>query len=269
MPASRQPKPKSVEALVLAGRRGGADALAEAHGVSHKALATMRGRPLLAHVLAALRALPEIARVTVSIDDASALERHPEFGPQLARGELGLHHSTASPADSVRDFVERTGSALTLVTTADHPLLRAETVRAFLRDALASEAALAVALVPAEAVLAVAPGSQRTWLNLGKERFTGANLFLARAPDAAKVAAFWRKAEGFRKEPWRLAAVFGAVTLARFAAGRLPLDAALAAISKATGAACAAVRLADGYAGIDVDKPADFALAEKLLAERG
>jgi hypothetical protein len=83
-----------------------------------------------------------------------------------------------------------------------------------------------------------------------------------------RVAAFWRKAEGFRKEPWRLAAVFGAVTLARFVAGRLPLDDALAAISKATGARIGAVRLSDGRAGIDVDTVADFALVEKLLATR-
>jgi molybdopterin-guanine dinucleotide biosynthesis protein A len=255
-----------VDALVLAGRRrGGDDAVAQQHGVTHKALAPLHGRPLLAHVLSALRAAPEIARITVSVDDPRALETHPEFGPQLARGELALHRSGTSPADSVRDFVETTGSAITLVTTADHPLLRVETVRAFLHEALAREADLAVALVPDHAVLAAAPGSQRTWLKLGGERFTGANLFLARTPGAARVAAFWRKAEGFRKEPWRLAAVFGAVTLARFAAGRLPLEAAIAAISKATGARIAAVRLDDGRAGIDVDKPEDFALAERLL----
>jgi molybdopterin-guanine dinucleotide biosynthesis protein A len=256
-----------IEALVLAGRRrGGDEAVAKQHGVTHKALAPLRGRPLLAHVLAALRAVPEIARITVSVDDARALEMHPEFGPQLARGELALHRSGSSPADSVRDFVETTGAAVTLVTTADHPLLRGETVRTFLREALAREADLAVALVPDHAVLAAAPGSQRTWLKLGRERFTGANLFLARTPGAAKVAAFWRKAEGFRKEPWRLAALFGAVTLARFAAGRLPLEAAIAAISKATDAQIAAIRLTDGRAGIDVDKPEDFALAEKLLS---
>ena len=96
-------------------------------------------------------------------------------------------------------------------------------------------------------------------------RVTGANLFLARSQGAAKVAAFWRKAEGVRKEPWRLAGLFGAITLARFMAGRLSLDAALAAVSRATGARVAAVRLDDGRAGIDVDKAEDFALVERLL----
>jgi molybdopterin-guanine dinucleotide biosynthesis protein A len=254
-----------VEALVLAGRRGGEDAVARAAGVSHKALAPLRGRPLLAHVLAALRAVPAIARVTISIDDPEALRTHPE----LAAGEFALHASGTSPADSVRDFIERSGSALVLVTTADHPLLTASTIEQFLAGALASGSDLALALVPDHAVLFVAPHNKRTWLRLGRERFTGANLFLARSPGAAKVAAFWRRAEGFRKEPWRLAAVFGALTLARFAAGRLGLEDAMEAVSKATGARVRAVRLTDGHAGIDVDTPADFALVEKLLGERG
>jgi hypothetical protein len=70
-----------------------------------------------------------------------------------------------------------------------------------------------------------------------------------------------------RKEPWRLAALFGALTLARFMAGRLPLEAAIAAISRATGARIAAVRLSDGRAGIDVDKVEDFALVERLMQD--
>lgn len=239
--------------------------MARAAGVSHKALATLQGRPLLSYVLAALRGVPAVGRITISTDDPEALRQHPEFGPALAAGELSLHASGASPADSVRDFVERSPGAAVLVTTADHPLLTSATARAFVESALANGSDLSVALVPESAVLAVAPHNKRTWLRLGRERFTGANLFLARSPGAARVAAFWRQAEGFRKEPWRLAAMFGAVTLARFMAGRLPLEAALEAISKATGVRIAAVCLTDGRAGIDVDKLEDLALVEKLL----
>ncbi len=261
------PRTETVEALVLAGRRGGEDPVARAAGVSHKALAPLHGRPLLSYVLEALRDVPAIRAVTISIDDPEVLRAHPEFGPALAAGKFALHASGSSPADSVRDFVERSGGATVLVTTADHPLLSAATARAFVEAALANAGDLSLALVPDFALLAVAPHSQRTWLKLGSQRLTGANLFLARSPGAAKVAAFWRKAEGFRKEPWRLAAVFGAVTLARFMAGRLPLDAALAAISKATGARIHAVIVTDGRAGIDVDKLEDLALVEQLLAK--
>jgi molybdopterin-guanine dinucleotide biosynthesis protein A len=259
---------EAVEALVLAGRRQAEDPVAREAGVSHKALAPLHGRPLLSHVLAALRGVPAVRAITISVDDPAPFRRHPDIGGELAAGKLALHASGASPADSVRDFVETSGAPVVLVTTADHPLLTPETLRNFLGAALASGSDLVVALVPARAVLAIAPHAKRTWLALGRERFTGANLFLARSPGAARVAAFWRKAERFRKEPWRLAAVFGALTLARFMAGRLSLEAALAAISKASGAQISAVRLADGRAGIDVDKPEDFALVEKLLRAR-
>jgi CTP:molybdopterin cytidylyltransferase MocA len=261
---SKPTRTPTVDALVLAGRRGGEDPVARAAGVSHKALAPLHGRALIEWVLEALRGVPEVASITISTDDPEPLRSHPALGPALAAGALALHRSGTSPADSVRDFVERSGSAAVLVTTADHPLLSAETVRGFVAAALASGADLCVALVPERAVLAVAPQGKRTWLKLGRARLTGANLFLARSPGAAKVAAFWRKAEGFRKEPWRLASVFGAVTLARFMAGRLSLDAAMAAVSKATGAHIHAVLLEDGRAGIDVDKLDDLALVEQL-----
>lgn len=243
--------------------------MARGAGVSHKALVPLLGEPLLAHVLRALRAVPAVETITLSVDDARAFRAHPVLGPEIAAGRLSLHASGKSPADSVRDFVERAvGDGPLLVTTADHPLLRAETIEAFLAEALAGGNDLTIALVPDRAVLARVPGTKRTWLRLGRERFTGANLFLARAPGAARVAAFWRRAEAARKEPWRLAALFGPLTLARFLAGRLALEDVLAVASRATGARIGAVRLGDGEAGIDVDTPADLALAEKLLRSR-
>jgi GTP:adenosylcobinamide-phosphate guanylyltransferase len=258
-----------VRALVLAGRRGGVDEVASAAGVSHKALAPLLGRPMLAHVLAALRGVAAVEHVTVSVEAPAAFRAHPVVGVEFASGGVALHASGSSPADSVRDFVEHAAKGPLLVTTADHPLLTAQTIERFLAEALSSDNDLTVALVPAAAVLARVPHTKRTWLRLGRERFTGANLFLARAPGAVAVAAFWRKAESVRKEPWKLAALFGPITLARFVAGRLSLEDALAAISRATGARIGAVRLADGEAGIDVDTPDDFKLVEKLLRERG
>jgi hypothetical protein len=51
-----------------------------------------------------------------------------------------------------------------------------------------------------------------------------------------------------------------------FLAGRLDLDDACERISRGAGAAIRAVRLEEAAAAIDVDKPADLALAEKILA---
>jgi GTP:adenosylcobinamide-phosphate guanylyltransferase len=255
---------RSVEALVLAGRRGGADRVARAAAVSHRALVPLAGRALIAHVLGALRGVPRVARVSVSVDDAAPFRAH----PQLAGFDVAYHTAGRSPADSVRAFVSEAGSLPVLVTTADHPLLPSATIDAFLSEALATGADAVIGVVREEAVRVHAPRAKRTWLRLAGERLTGANLFLFRPPGSARVAAYWRQAEGFRKEPWRLAAVFGPLALARFAAGRLALEDALRIASKASKASIAAVRLADGLAGIDVDKPEDLALAEQLLRDR-
>ncbi len=266
--AAPKPRDARAQALVLAGRRGAEDPVARVAGVSHKALAPLLGRPLLSHVLESLRAVPAVAGITVSVDAPASLRAHAALGSELAAGAFALHASGSSPADSVRDFLSREGGAPVLVTTADHPLLSAATIERFLAEALAAESDVTLALVRDRAVLARVPETRRTWLRLGRERFTGANLFLCKPPRAAQVAAFWRKAESFRKEPWRLAALFGAFTLARFVAGRLSLEDALAAVSKLTGASISAVRLDDGEAGIDVDTPADFAVVERLMLER-
>jgi hypothetical protein len=112
------------------------------------------------------------------------------------------------------------------------------------------------------------PDARRTFVPRRGEPVSGANLFLFRTPRGAAVARFWVRAESFRKRPWRMVAAFGPVVLLRFALGRLDLEGALAHASRATGARIAAVRMPFAEAAIDVDTPADLALASRLLEER-
>ena len=55
--------------LVLAGRRGPTDPVAQAAGCSHKALVPIAGVPMLVRVLRELRAVPHVKQIAVSIDD--------------------------------------------------------------------------------------------------------------------------------------------------------------------------------------------------------
>jgi hypothetical protein len=57
--------------------------------------------------------------------------------------------------------------------------------------------------------------------------------------------------------------------MARLLLGRLSLRDALAAAGARIGATVAPVVLSDGRMGVDVDKPEDHALAERLLSTRG
>jgi GTP:adenosylcobinamide-phosphate guanylyltransferase len=256
-----------VEALVLAGSRGPSDPLASAEGARHRALLEVGGEPMLLRVLRALRATRGVGRVTVSIEEPAALEGIEEIARLARAGALAVHRSLSSPSRTVSDALESLppDSAL-LVTTADHALLRAEIVERFLAEAEASGADLALGLVAESCLRARFPDSPRTFIPFREGGYSGANLFLFRTREARRAASFWMRAERFRKQPWRLASVFGPVALVLFLLRRLDLDAALARASRAIGARIAAVRLPFPEAAVDVDKPADLALARALVA---
>lgn len=256
-----------VDALVLAGRRRMAGFGGQAE--PHKALLPLDGVPMLARVLATLSASPTVGTITVSIDDAAVVESLPTARELLAAGRLRCRTSGASPAASVAEALDDTapGRAV-LVTTADHPLLTPAAVERFAAEARAGDADVVAAMVSAAVFRARFPEVRRTFIRLRDDGFCGANLFLFRTPAGSTAARFWREAERHRKRPWRLAAVFGAATLAGFALRRFDLSTALERASKVIGVRAGVVLLDDPEIAIDVDSPADAELAERILAER-
>ena len=253
-------------ALVLAGSRGASDPLALSQGTRHRALLEVGGTPMLLRVLRALRATPGIGRITISIEEPTALASLPELDALVRDGALAIHQSLPSPSRTVQDVLASLPPERPLlVTTADHALLRPEIVLRFLTDAEASGADLAIGLVAARLLRARFPESKRTFLRFRDDGYSGANLFLFRTARARNAAAFWVRAERFRKRPWRLVSAFGPVALSLFLLRRLDLDQALERASRAIGARVAAIRLPFAEAAVDVDKPADLELARLLV----
>ncbi len=258
---------KPIAGLVLAGRRGAEDPLARVTGASHRALVPVHGIPMLLRVVHALREARSVGSIAVSIDDPTALDAVPELREQVRAQALELHQSASSPSASVSDVLSRLPeSEALLATTADHPLLTAEIVDHFAAEAMAREVDVAVGMVTASVLLGRFPEAARTFLRLRGERFTGANLFLFRGPQARRVTDFWSRAERFRKRPWRLVSAFGPLNLALFLLGRLDLEEAFARVSRVIGARVGAVPLPFPEAAIDVDKPADLELVSRILA---
>jgi CMP-2-keto-3-deoxyoctulosonic acid synthetase len=256
-------------ALLLAGRRAAIDPVARAQGVSHRALVPIGGVSMLARVARTLLDTPDVTEIRVSVEDASVLDRVAELAAPRAAGRITHHTSAGSPAASVADALSALApDALILVTTADHPLLTPSMVTHFVASALALDVDVAVGVVAASIVRAAHPDSQRTFVRLRGEAWTGANLFLLRAAGAARAAAFWQRVEPDRKRPLRLMRHFGLGTLARFALRRLDLTAATARVSRAVAARVAGVPLPFAEAAIDVDRAADLALATRLLEAR-
>ena len=255
--------------LVLAGRRGPDDPLAQSVGASHRALIEIAGAPMLLRVVTALRASQSVGRIIVSIDEPQALRGAPEIDALLAEGELEVHTSLSSPSRSVSGVLQslEAGEKL-LVTTADHALLTPQMVDHFAAASEESGADVAVALVAASLLRSQFPESTRTYLSMRDDGYTGANLFAFRSAEAPRAAAFWVRAERFRKRPWRLVSVFGPMALLLFAARRLDLAAAFERVSAGIGVRVAPVRMPFAEAAIDVDRPSDLALTTKILAQR-
>ena len=235
--------------------------VAAAAGVSHKALLPVAGVPMLARVVAALRARPAVGRVVVVIEAP-----HRTLAGLAMPDAVVLREAAPSPSRSVEAALAEFGAPL-LVTTADHALLTPAMVAHFLA-ALPPGADAAAGLARAETVLAAWPGTRRTWLRFRDGRFSGCNLFWLGTPGAAGAVAFWRRVEQDRKRPLAMIALLGLPALLRFALGRWTLADALAALGRRTGTRLAVVEMPFAEAAIDVDRPADLALAEAALASR-
>jgi GTP:adenosylcobinamide-phosphate guanylyltransferase len=193
-----------------------------------------------------------------------------EIAALCARAGADLLPASATPAGSVLDALETLERPFPiLLATADHPLLTQEMVDVFAREAEMSGGDIAVALASRAVVRAAYPDAVRTYLPFRDDGYSGCNLFALLTPRAEEAVRFWRRIEAERKRPWRLVRAFGPLALLAFASRMLTLDRAMRLASRRLGLNARAIRMPFAEAAIDVDKPADLALAERILTKQG
>ena len=253
-------------ALVLAGSRGPDDPMTVATGARHKALIQVAGTPMLLRVVSALAATPEVDRIVICIEVPELLQTLPGL-PEAAKGKaVEIIRAADSPSRSVSAALQQLGTPL-LVTTADHALLQAEWVSYFLAH-LSPAADASVALARSTLVLGETPDTQRTFLRFAGAAYSGCNLFYFATPRSAELAALWVQVETLRKQPVKMLRLLGLSYALRYQLGWLKLESALRRLGALAGGLWpAVVELPFGRAAIDVDKPADLILVERLLAQ--
>lgn len=261
---------KPFTAVILAGRRGGEDSLAQAAGASHRALLDIEGEPMLVRVVRRLLARPDLERLLINIDVPETVRAIPFIAECVEAGRLEVMGSEPSLSRSVLSSLEAAGLEQNpvLVTTADHALLDDAMLDAFFEAAEGEASDITLAMVPRRVIEARFPEAKRTYLRFKEDGFSGANLFYFRTPAAARVATFWQSVEQQRKQPWRLAHAFGWTSLALFLTRRLTLSAAMERASQVIGVRVRAVPLEIAEAAVDVDKIEDLELVREILAER-
>ncbi|MEO8619404.1 MAG: NTP transferase domain-containing protein [Sphingomicrobium sp.] len=248
-------------ALLLAGVRPGGDPFASAHGVPAKALIPVGGAAMIARPVDALLSSEAIADVTILtqqpalLADAVPADQHLRFGVSGATIAATLQAILADPATRFP----------LLVTTADHALLTPAMIAQFARDAAGAD--LAIGLVERRPLMARLPDTKRTWIAMKGGAYSGANLFAFGSPKAARAVALWREVEQDRKKGWKLLAALGLPGLLGILRLRT-LAEVLATMGDKFGLSIRAVEMDDPIAAVDIDKPADLELAERILAER-
>ena len=243
-------------ALILAGSRGATDPVAEAAGVGEKALAHVGGATMLSRVVAAVRAAGA-ARIAVAASSETVAAEARRLGVEAIAAAAG-------PSRSAEAGFRALGTPL-LITTADHALLQARWIGDFLAD-VAPATDVAVLLAERKEVERALPETRRTYLRFSDGHWTGCNLFFLQSARAGAVFDIWTSVERDRKRPWRIVARIGPMLLLRYLLGRLSLAGALGHLGRSAGLTAQAVRAQDALASVDVDRPADLALAERLLS---
>ena len=249
-------------AVVLAGSRPGRDAFAEQYGTKLKALIPIAGEPMVRRPVRALLKSESVGQVIVMAQDtariADALPSDPRIFVRRSKGTI---------AETILQLI---GDASVqwplLVTTADHALLDPSIVDEFCSGSNAVDVAIGV--VDQANLMKRLPATKRTWLPFRGGAYTGANLFALRSREVAPAVELWRSVEQDRKKAWRVMSILGPLLLARVALRMVSLDQVLGRIGAKLKLSVKAVRLSNPLAGVDVDKAADHALVEDIIAGR-
>jgi len=256
-------------ALVLAGERGPTDPLTEGTDADCKALVPIGGTPMLFRVLDALSDSDEVGPILISGPDRSQMEQSRHLTEGIAADRWDWCPPGASPATSAYTALQSLPQeSPVLLTTADHALLSAEIVDHFCAAARRSGCDLAVALADHSQVVSAFPDVRRTALHFRGGAYCGCNLYAFLTPESRRVADFWSQVEHDRKRPWRIARALGWGPLFAYLTRRLSLEGTLRLLSDRLGLRICPVILPFPHAAVDVDKPSDRDLVERILESR-
>jgi GTP:adenosylcobinamide-phosphate guanylyltransferase len=250
--------------IILAAQRNGRlDPLALEAGVTHKCLVPIQGRPLLAHVLAAL------ARVDGIDDIRIAVEAGADDKLRTVAEASGLPVRFTPAADNIADSIYAAAEGVTgpiVVTTADNVLLTPYAVGEVAARLSAGDD-IVVALARKEDIQAAHPQAQRNFYEFRDGGFSNCNLY-GLSQRGLKGAEAFRSGGQFMKNPMRIAHAFGIFNLLLMRFGWVTTERAMQRIGRRLGVTASRVILADGAHAVDVDNKRTYDIAAELLDRR-
>lgn len=250
---------RRIDAVVLAG--GPHDAVAAlAPDAPNKAFVPIAREALVSRTIAALHSAPSIGRIIVVAPRAAHLRAELERADERRDDGRTMSESLRSglrglPADE-----------LVLVCASDLPVLDAVALEEFLAIASARSADVTYACVERRTHVARFPDVPHTWARLLGGTYCGGGCVALRPRVLPALDRLLGRLGAARKNPLRLASIFGPDVLLRYALRRLTIAQAEARASQLLAAPVAAAICAYPQIAVNVDRISDVALAERLVA---
>ncbi|RJQ52993.1 MAG: hypothetical protein C4521_08790 [Actinobacteria bacterium] len=247
-----------IDVIILAGGKAGQlDQTAPCKG-----LVPICAKPMVEYVADALRACPEVRRIVAVMPDSGS-------GPWQSK----VDRVVVNDGDIVDNFIAAVetlpGDVRVLVLSADIPLITAESLSEYLEKCEPFDADLYYPIASRATLEQRFPGVQRTYMRIREGTFTGGNVMLLNPRTILKNRELMESVFEARKSPLRLVRILGLGFVVRFALRLLTIDGLERKVSALVGGDARAVVVDHAEIGFDVDKPADMAIAARVLAEEG
>ncbi|MBL0715267.1 MAG: nucleotidyltransferase family protein [Desulfosarcina sp.] len=260
--------PSQFTAVVLAADRTIPDPVAQAAGVSCKAMVPVDGIPMITRVIMALRGSKAIGSIILCGPPWTTLQNETGLQQLLDSESIQWLPNRETPSTSAAAALQTLAAETpVLLTTADHALLTPAILDYFCTKARHAAADVLVALAHYDAIMQAYPGMRRTATRFQDGPFCSCNLFAILTSRGRTAADFWRRVERERKTPWKMINKLGWLMVLKYLLGRLTLAEGLRRASQQLGFRASAVLMPFPEAAVDVDTPADWHFVQDIVKE--
>lgn len=228
-----------------------------------KGLVPVAGKPLVEWVVDAFRGASLVNEIAVVIPTAEGLGSWVDRVDKLVVSDGSFMDNVLAGAASFR--VDRP----VLVATGDIPLVTPQAIDDLVRVSLATEADFTYPMITREEMDRQFPGSERTYFRLRSGSHTGGNAMLVNPRLIPAARDLGQRLFDQRKNAVGMLRIAGLGFVARFVLGRLEPKDLAGKIQQLLGGTGAAVVTPHASLAVDVDKPSDLAMVERILHERG
>jgi GTP:adenosylcobinamide-phosphate guanylyltransferase len=227
-----------------------------------KGLVPVGGKPLVEWVVDAFRSAECISEIAVVIPTAENLGGWVDRVDKLVVSDREFMGNVLAGVAAFRE------DRPVVIATGDLPLLTGAAVDELVVAGLETGGSFVYPLVRQQVIEAAYPGAERTYFRLKNGRFTGGNAMIVDPKLLPAARDLGQRLFNDRKNPVKLVRTAGLGFVVKFVLGQLVPEDLADKIRDLLGGTGAAVELRDPSIAMDVDKPSDLALVERILAAR-